>query len=30
MLLGEPTYGATVAQALTRVEGFTAVETHKQ
>jgi chromosome segregation ATPase len=30
MLLGEPTYGATVAQALARVEGLTATETRKQ
>jgi chromosome segregation ATPase len=30
MLLGEPTYGATVAQALARVEGLTAAETRKQ
>jgi chromosome segregation ATPase len=30
MLLGEPTYGATVAQALARVEGFTSAETRKQ
>jgi chromosome segregation ATPase len=30
MLLGEPTYGATVAQALARVEGLTTAETRKQ
>jgi predicted nucleic acid-binding Zn-ribbon protein len=30
MLLGEPTYGATVAQALARVEGLSAGETRKQ
>jgi chromosome segregation ATPase len=30
MLLGEPAYGATVAQALARVEGLTTAETHKQ
>jgi chromosome segregation ATPase len=30
MLLGEPTYGATVAQALARVEGFTPVRTRKE
>jgi hypothetical protein len=30
MLLGEQTYGATVPQALARVEGFSAAETRKQ
>jgi chromosome segregation ATPase len=30
MLLGEQIYGATVAQALARVEGFSAAETRKQ
>jgi chromosome segregation ATPase len=30
MLLGEPTYGATVAQALARVEGLTSAQTRKQ
>jgi chromosome segregation ATPase len=30
MLLGEPTYGATVAQALARVEGLTAAQIRKQ
>ncbi|MCW2966176.1 MAG: hypothetical protein JWO17_3428 [Actinomycetia bacterium] len=30
MLLGEPTYGTTVAQALARVEGLITAETRKQ
>jgi chromosome segregation ATPase len=30
MLLGEPTYGVTVAQALARVEGLTSAQTRKQ
>jgi chromosome segregation ATPase len=30
MLLGEATYGATVAQALSRVEGLSTAETRKQ
>jgi chromosome segregation ATPase len=30
MLLGEPTYGSTIKQALTKVEGFTGARTRNQ